>query len=158
VAKVHELLDRTRITSDGNVAFIRSGGAATSVAAEVSDSFQGPFTQNNAAFSLTNLGAGPTDNGGGFFVDLTDYAQIRFAVLRTTTGNTGVVRLIYSFDNVTFATLTTATLSLGGTGVVESDWEDIPAAARTLVFVDLRFTGGDGSEDPAGWYVAHFRR
>jgi hypothetical protein len=120
------------------------------------DSFQTAFGEDGS-FAFTDLGAGPTDLSGRMCADLTDYTQVKLAALITTAGVTSVLGLAYSLDDSVFAALTANPLSTAA-GANTTDWETIPAAARTMVTFVIRGSGGDASEDPAGYLVAHFRR
>ena len=110
------------------------------------------------AFIFTNLGAGPTRvSGGVYWVDLSEFTQVRFKALVDVAGTTGTIGLYYSLNGTDLVALTTNTVSLASTGVVETAWENIPAAALTVCGLEAQGLGGNGTEDPAGQLVLLFR-
>jgi hypothetical protein len=165
MAKVHQLLDRTRITSDGNVAFIRMAESGASEEAEVSDTMQVPLC-NELLFWSSLADAGEAASGVSeevkVGVDLTGWTEVRHIAAVTTadaSANTPITILQYSLDNSAWSTLTSNSISLSATGIQITEWESIPVAARTTVLIRAFASGGDdgGSPDAVG-VTAFFRR
>jgi hypothetical protein len=79
-------------------------------------------------------------------VDLTDFIEIRFSIRVIAAGSTQQARMQYSTDGSSYTTFAN-TLALTSTGLKRTEWETIPTAALTVIWIRVGLGDGNGSEE-----------
>jgi hypothetical protein len=85
-----------------------------------------------------------------YIVDLTEYTQFRFFFSLQAPGfGTSTLGVQYSLNNSTWVVTPFVTVAAGTTlGAKDSNWQSIPVAMRTFVYLRLIGGGGNGVVDP----------
>lgn len=105
---------------------------------------------------FTNIAAGTTEYGANnpfrIKIDLSSANQIRLSCRVLVVGASGSATLFlqYSTDESSWSTLTSNTIALctGSAGTRVTAYENVPAGAKSDVFIRWVTTGGDGIADP----------
>jgi len=106
----------------------------------------------NQPAATASFGNATTTTGQATYItDLTDYTQARLFTSVQVAGAAATTALLlqYSTDNVNWNAFGSAVVIGNTTGAKDSSWFNIPAGAKTFVYVRLVGYGGNGTADPA---------
>lgn len=121
-----------------------------------------PFLERDAMSDLTadydwvNMPAAATEMRSTFArkLDLSRALQVRLTVNVVVAGVAGSdIYLRYSTDGSSYTDITGATVTVDSTGWRDAGWQDLPAAAKGVVWLQPWGKDGNGAADPRFTFV-----